>query len=185
MSVKGSAPSAPKAAGPRSRTAPALPSAFGYSGTPLVKKLGIKDGFRVALVDAPPSFLQLLDPLPTGVVARPLRPPVSKGRSASSGATSSGATSSSEAGPVADLVVAFFTERAAITESWASLTGAVGPLGTIWVAWPKKTSGVVSDITEDVFRDELLATGWVDVKVCAIDATWSALKFVLRKELRP
>ncbi len=83
-----------------------------------------------------------------------------------------------------DLAVAFFTRRAEIARAWPRLTAAVGANGVVWVAWPKRSSGVATDITEDSFRDELLPTGWVDVKVCAIDDTWSGLKFVLRKELR-
>ena len=66
-----------------------------------------------------------------------------------------------------------------------SLTKAMTPAGGLWVAWPKKASGIVSDITEQTFRDLLLPTGWVDNKVCAIDDTWSGLRFVLRTDLRP
>ena len=132
----------------------------GYSGTPLVKKLGVKEGATLAAVGAPEGFRSMLEPLPAGVrwKAR-LTPPV-------------------------DLAVAFFTRRAEIARSWPRLTAAVGANGVVWVAWPKRSSGVATDITEDSFRDELLPTGWVDVKVCAIDDTWSGLKFVLRKELR-
>jgi hypothetical protein len=65
------------------------------------------------------------------------------------------------------------------------LTSAVGPHGTVWVAWPKRSSGIATDLTEDTFREDLLSSGWVDTKVCAVDETWSGLKFVLRKELRP
>ena len=133
----------------------------GYSGTPLVKKLGIKDGMVVAAPGAPDDFAAWLGPLPPGVTwKRQLRPPI-------------------------DLAVAFFTARAAVTERWPALTRAVGPFGTVWVSWPKKSSGVATDLTEDAFRELLLPTGWVDVKVAAVDATWSGLKFVLRKELRP
>jgi hypothetical protein len=132
----------------------------GYSGTPLAKKLGVKEEATLVAVGAPDGFRDLLDPLPAGVrwKAR-LTPPV-------------------------DLAVAFFTRRTDVSRSWARLTGAVGPQGVIWVAWPKKSSGVTTDLTEDAFRADLLPTGWVDVKVCAIDDTWSGLKFVLRKELR-
>ena len=132
----------------------------GYSGTPLAKKLGIKEGMRVAAVGAPYGFASLLEPLPGGVEWL--------GRARS---------------PV-DLVVAFFTRRADVTRRWASLTAAVGPSGVVWVAWPKKSSGVATDLTENVFRQLLLPSGWVDVKVCAIDETWSGLKFVLRTALR-
>ena len=64
------------------------------------------------------------------------------------------------------------------------MTGAVAPHGTVWIAWPKRSSGATTDITEDVLREEFLPTGWVDNKVCAIDATWSGLRFALRRELR-
>jgi hypothetical protein len=135
--------------------------AAGYSGTPLAAKLGIKPGMVVAAVRAPEDFALGLAPLPEGVtIKRQLR-------------------------GAADLAVAFFTRRSEVVPAWERLTSAVGPEGTVWVAWPKKASGVATDLTEDVFRTELLPTGWVDTKVCAIDATWSGLKFVLRKELRP
>jgi hypothetical protein len=133
----------------------------GYSGTPLARKLGIKEGMVLAAPAAPDGFAGLLDPLPDGVTwKRQLRAPV-------------------------DLAVAFFTVRADVTKRWPALTTAVGPQGVVWVAWPKKSSGVATDLTEDAFRELLLPTGWVDVKVCAIDETWSGLKFVLRKEHRP
>ena len=132
----------------------------GYSGTPLAKKLGIKDGMVLAAPGAPDSFPALLEPLPADVTwKRQLRPPV-------------------------DVAVAFFTARADVTKRWPALTGAVGHHGVVWVVWPKKSSGVATDLTEDTFRELLLPTGWVDTKVCAIDDTWSGLKFVLRKELR-
>jgi hypothetical protein len=132
----------------------------GYSGTPLARKLGVKEDATLVAVGAPEGFRSLLDPLPVGVRWKSrLTPPV-------------------------DLAVAFFTRRADVARSWPRLTGAVGPQGVVWVAWPKKSSGVATDITEDTFRADLLSTGWVDVKVCAIDDTWSGLKFVLRKELR-
>ncbi len=132
----------------------------GYSGTPLVKKLGVREDASVAAVGAPDGFRSLLEPLPAGAQWKSrLTPPI-------------------------DLAIAFFTRRAEIARAWPRLTKAVGPDGIVWVAWPKRSSGVATDITEDSFRDELLPTGWVDVKVCAIDDTWSGLKFVLRKELR-
>jgi hypothetical protein len=132
----------------------------GYSGTPLAKKLGIKEGMTLAAAGAPDGFVDLLAPLPGGVTwKRQLRAPV-------------------------DLAVAFFTARRDVTARWPALTRAVGPDGVVWVAWPKKSSGVTTDLTEDSFRELLLPTGWVDTKVCAIDDTWSGLKFVLRKTLR-
>jgi hypothetical protein len=131
----------------------------GYSGTPLARKLGIKEGFAVAVVGPAPDGLRAaVEPLPAGVRWR-LR-------------------------ARAPLDLAFFLERAEVVRRWPVLTTAVGPEGTVWVAWPKRSSGVATDLTEDVFRTELLPTGWVDTKVCAIDETWSGLRFVLRKELR-
>ena len=134
----------------------------GYSSTPLARKLGIKEGFTVAVVGPAPDDLRAaLDPLPPGVRWK------------------------RRAQPPADVVIAFFLARSHVGPRWPALTAAVGPEGTVWVAWPKRSSGVATDLTEDVFRAELLPTGWVDTKVCAIDETWSGLRFVLRKELRP
>ena len=133
----------------------------GYSPRPLVAKLGIKPGARVALVGAPEGFEAELDPLPPGAqLARRL----SKG---------------------VDVAVIFTTSRAVLAKRWDALTAAVGPTGAVWVAWPKRASGVTTDITEDVVRDVVLPTGWVDVKVAAIDETWSGLRCVLRRDHRP
>jgi len=132
----------------------------GYSGTPLPKKLGIKEGATVAWVDAPDGFAELLDPLPPDVTVKP------------------------RLGPGLDVVVAFFTEAAALDERLPALTKAIFPAGGLWIAWPKRASGVPTDITEDVIRDIALPTGLVDNKVCAIDDTWSGLRLVVRKENR-
>ena len=132
----------------------------GYSGTPLPKKLGITEGKRFAVRSAPTGFAATLGELPPGAEWK------------------------GQVRPGLDVVVAFFTERADLASKWATLTAAVAPNGTVWVAWPKRTSGVPTDITEDVLRDELLPSGWVDNKVCAIDDTWSGLRFALRRELR-
>jgi hypothetical protein len=134
----------------------------GYSGTPLARKLGIEEGYAVAAVgDVPDDLADLLAPLPPGVRwKKAARRPV-------------------------DIVIAFFTRRADVARRWTGLTAAAGPEGVVWVAWPKRSSGVPTDLTEDTFREDLLPTGWVDVKVCAIDETWSGLKMVMRKELRP
>jgi hypothetical protein len=83
------------------------------------------------------------------------------------------------------MVVAFYTSRSKMIGDWPKLTGSVQPNGTVWIAWPKRTSKVPTDITDDVLRDEFLPTGWVDNKVCAIDEIWSGLRFALRRELRP
>jgi len=135
-------------------------AATGYSGTPLPKKLGVKEGHRVAWLDAPEGFDVTLGSLPDGVrVQRRL-------------------------GWGLDVLVQFTTSRAHLVKRLPKLREAVFPAGAAWVAWPKRASGVETDVTEDVVRDEALPLGLVDVKVCAIDATWSGLKLVVRRELR-
>ena len=131
----------------------------GYSGTPLPKKLGIVDDAVFVVVDPPPGFADTLGDYGDAVWQTSLLAPL-------------------------DVVVAFFTSRAKLVAAWPKLTKAAAPAGGVWVAWPKKSSGVPTDITEDVLRAELLPSGWVDNKVCAIDDTWSGLRFVQRKELR-
>jgi hypothetical protein len=132
----------------------------GYSGTPLPKKLGIQGDIVFTVVGAPRGFLESLGDLGDAVLQRNLMPPI-------------------------DVVLAFFTERAQLVAKWPSLSDPAAPDGAVWIIWPKKASGVATDITEDVLRAELLKTGWVDNKVCAVDDTWSGLRFVLRKENRP
>ena len=132
----------------------------GYSGTPLPKKLGITDGKRFATTHAPADFAATLGDLPPG---SEWRKQVRAGL---------------------DIVVAFHTARATMIREWPKLTAAVAPHGTVWIAWPKRASKVPTDITEDVLREEFLPSGWVDNKVCAIDDTWSGLRFALRRELR-
>jgi hypothetical protein len=83
-----------------------------------------------------------------------------------------------------DMIVFFTTKAAELRKRWATLTASLRTDGAVWVAWPKKSSGVATDMTENIVRDVVLPTGWVDVKVCAIDETWSGLKCVLRVELR-
>jgi hypothetical protein len=115
---------------------------------------------RAAFVGAPEGFDATLGELPDGVeVARRL-------------------------GGSLDLVIVFVTRRAELAKRVDALKRAIAPDGMVWVAWPKRASGVETDMTEDVVRDVVLPTGLVDVKVCAIDATWSGLKLVIRKELR-
>jgi hypothetical protein len=132
----------------------------GYSATPLARKLGIVEGTRFAVRSAPDGFAATLGALPIGAeqLAR-VRAPL-------------------------DVVVAFFTARSKLVAAWPSLTRAAAPAGVVWVAWPKQSSGAATDITEDTLREDLLASGWVDNKVCAIDETWSGLRFALRRELR-
>lgn len=132
----------------------------GYSGTPLPKKLGFKPGMRAVFDGAPDRFADVLGELPDGVEVK---------KSLRGGA---------------ELVVCFVTRRAALQKRVPALRSAIAPDGMAWIAWPKRASGVATDITEDVIRDVVLPTGLVDVKVCAIDETWSGLKLVIRKELR-
>jgi hypothetical protein len=133
----------------------------GYSGTPLVRKLGFTEGMRVHYAGAPDHFARLVGVLPDGV--RVLKRPAAE----------------------LDLVMLFVTERAALARGLARLQPRLRPAGMIWVAWPKRASKVPTDITEDVVREVALPRGLVDVKVCAIDDVWSGLKLVVRRKLRP
>jgi hypothetical protein len=132
----------------------------GYSGTPLATKLGIKDGHRVGLLNAPDGFVALLDPLPPDVEL------VAGVRSRR------------------DVVVAFVRRRSEIESKLTAMTRAIFPDGAIWIAWPKRASKLPTDVTEDVVRAVALPTGLVDNKVCAIDDTWSGLRLVVRRENR-
>ena len=136
-----------------------MPSDAGYSGTPLPQKLGIWEGDVVCVVDDPGSARELISPLPPGATFG------SDPRSA-------------------EVVVLFVTERRAVELEIDGLGQAVFPDRSLWIAWPKKSSGVATDMTEDVVREVALPLGLVDNKVCAIDATWSGLRLVWRKELR-
>jgi hypothetical protein len=132
----------------------------GYSGTPLAKKLGFKPGTRVKTMQAPPNYRELVAPLPQGCrVSSRLRPPV-------------------------DVLHAFVRTRRELDEALDTGLMAIHPAGMIWASWPKKASGVASEITEDVIREMAFPLGLVDVKVCAVDDTWSGLKLVIRKENR-
>jgi hypothetical protein len=130
----------------------------GYSGTPLPQKLGVKPGARVALVDAPRGFALEL----------PLEAKLVDGKARE-----------------VDVIVWFVTARAAFAKKLASVSARLQPAGGLWIAWPKKTSGVATDMTENVVREVALPTGLVDNKVCAIDDTWSGLRLVVRVENRP
>ena len=132
----------------------------GYSGTPLAKKLGIKAGHAVASIHEPDEFRALLVDLPED------------------------ADLDASLGDEPDIVVAFYTERRLLETELASLADAVFPNRMIWLAWPKKSAGVETDLTGDVVRATVLTTKLVDVKVCAISETWSGLKVVWRKEHR-
>jgi DUF3052 family protein len=134
-------------------------TADGYSGTPLPRKLGFKPGMRVHFHAPPPELPALLGEL-DGVTA--LRRPTA---------------------PL-DLVLLFVTERRELAKRLAALHPRLAPAGMLWVCWPKRASGVPTDVTEDVVREVALPRGLVDTKVAALDATWSGLRLVIRKELR-
>lgn len=131
----------------------------GYSGTPLPQKLGIKEGHKVVLVGAPTGFD--LGTLPTAAI-------VTKRLT----------------GSEYDVLVVFVKKREDLIKQIASCRPKMTQAGGLWIAWPKKASGVPTDIVEDTIREISLPTGLVDNKVCAIDATWSALRLVIRKENR-
>ncbi|PYP05677.1 MAG: DUF3052 domain-containing protein [Gemmatimonadetes bacterium] len=128
----------------------------GYSGKPLVQKLGIKPEMRIAIVNAPRGYGRVLGKLPSRVTRK-----------------------ASAVGPL-DFVQFFTTERRELERRFAALARALAPAGMLWISWPKKSSGVTTDLTEDVIRAIGLAHGLVDVKVAAVDEVWSGLKFVRR-----
>ena len=141
------------------------PSA-GYSGTPLLKKLGYTAGQSAALLDVPKTLRAHLT--------------VAKFKALAEAAIGDAAALK---GPL-DAVHLFAVERAKLKRALPPLLKRLSPAGMIWVSWPKKAAKVDTDITEDVIRAEALPLGLVDVKVCAIDEIWSGLKLVIRKELR-
>jgi hypothetical protein len=128
----------------------------GYSDKSLIDKLGIKASTRVLLLAPPPGYARTLGPLPKGAVAA---------------TTLHGAF---------DFIQFFTTKRADLARRFAGLAKALEPAGMLWISWPKKASGVPTDVTENVVREVALAGGLVDVKVCAVDDTWSGLKLVRR-----
>jgi hypothetical protein len=133
------------------------PEAAGYSGTALAKKLGIAEGTTLALVNAPTRWA--IDLPPDVAVKR-------------------------RVGGHVDVAVAFFTSAATLEKRVDALAAMIFPAGGLWIAWPKKTSGVATDLGDNVVRAAALARGLVDNKVCALDATWSALRLVWRRENR-
>jgi hypothetical protein len=136
----------------------------GYSGTPLAKKLGIKQGHRVAVIRPPDSFKSILGDLPENV-----------GLQVGLSGARTGAL---------DVIIVFVTRRVELERQLALMRRRMAPAGSLWVAWPKKASRVATDMTEDVVRAVALPTGLVDNKVCAIDETWSGLRLVIRLENR-
>ena len=132
----------------------------GYSGTPLVKKLGIKEGFVVLGVNPPDNFLELLEPLPDGVVILESRQ------------------------TEIDVIHFFTNSRDELFSGLADQRNWIKQDGSIWVSWYKKTAKLSTEITEDTIREAAFPLGLVDVKVCAVDEKWSGLKLVIRKENR-
>jgi hypothetical protein len=132
----------------------------GYSGTPLAKKLGFKAPLTVLTIDAPRGYRGWLEGLPPGV------------------------TFTTRAGKPVAAAHVFVTRAAKLREEAAKLAKSLERAGFVWISWPKKASGVATDVTEDTIREVALPLGFVDVKVCAVDETWSGLKLVIRKELR-
>jgi hypothetical protein len=133
----------------------------GYSGTPLVRKLGIKPGARLALIGAPQGFDAVLGELPDAVAIR------------------------RRLGGRFDVAVAFFTRRQMLARRLPALRQGLVPAGGLWIAWPKRSSGLSTDLGEGIVRQLGLECGLVDNKVCAIDETWSGLRFVYRLTDRP
>ncbi len=132
----------------------------GYSGTPLAKKLGIKSGMVVRVVNAPCDYSLLVNPLPENVII------------------------SSTAAKELDVVHIFTKSRSELLKALVTNQKRIKQSGIIWVSWPKKASGVPSEVSEDTVREIALPLGLVDIKICAIDDTWSGLKLVIRKDLR-
>src|SRR5262245_76832 len=132
----------------------------GYSGTPLPHKLGIKPRLTVVTINAPTHYRRLLGTIPAGV------------------------TFSDCPKAESDFVHVFVRKRSELEKTLALLRKEIADTGTVWVSWPKRSSGVPTDVTEDVIRAIALALGFVDVKVCAIDETWSGLKLMVRRENR-
>jgi DUF3052 family protein len=132
----------------------------GYSGTPLPKKLGIKPGGRLMTVNAPRNYRQLVSPLPAGAML------------------------TARLDETVDISHVFVTQKADLVRFLKDVMKKMRPDAAVWVSWPKKASKVPSDITEDTIREVALPLGLVDIKVCAVDETWSGLKLVVRKENR-
>jgi hypothetical protein len=135
---------------------------IGYSGTPLPKKLGIIEGIRVLVLGAPEGFASTLGRLPVGAALR----------------------NDLRGKEEADVAILFVRSRKELEVGFPKVAEHMKPAGGIWIAWPKKASKVVTDMTENVAREVVLPTSWVDVKVAAIDEVWSGLRFVKRLSVR-
>ncbi|MEP7157760.1 MAG: DUF3052 domain-containing protein [Betaproteobacteria bacterium] len=140
--------------------APALTSAAGYSGTPLPKKLGLKEGGTIVLINPPPGIEDFLVPLPDA------------------------ASITNKAAKSNDLMMLFCRDITALKKSLPPVSAKLHADGSLWISWPKKASKLFVDLTEDGIRTIVLPTGLVDVKVCAVNDDWSGLKLMVRKERR-
>jgi hypothetical protein len=144
----------------RNRRPDAVSPMAGISGKPIVQKLGIKPGFRIFVGRAPAAYDDIVGKLPDGVtIVGRLKSPL-------------------------DMVHLFARQTAGLAEKLRGSRDAIAPDGMVWVSWPKKASGVATDLSDVVVRDAGLAVGLVDIKVCAIDEIWSGLKFVIPKRER-
>jgi len=132
----------------------------GYSGTPLPQKLGIKPGLTVVTINAPAKYRRLLGKIPNDV------------------------TFSDRLKPGSNFVHLFTKRRSELQKKMSILRRKISDNGTVWVSWPKKSSGISTDVTEDVVREIALPLGFVDIKVCAVDEIWSGLKLMIRRENR-
>jgi hypothetical protein len=132
----------------------------GYARTPLPQKLGIKPGLSVVTINAPTNYRRLLGTIPEGV------------------------TFSDRLKPDLNFVHVFIKKRSELEKRLSFLREKIADTATVWVSWPKRSSGVLTDLTEDAVRAVALPLGFVDVKVCAIDETWSGLKLMVRRENR-
>jgi hypothetical protein len=133
----------------------------GYSGKSLSAKLGLKPQMRVHFIDAPPTYFPLIMDVLSDICVQPdLQPPL-------------------------DMIHCFVTKKRMLAEMLPAMQAALVPTGMLWISWPKKSARIAGDLDENAIRAIVLPTGLVDVKVCAIDAVWSGLKCVLRRELRP
>ena len=132
----------------------------GYSGTPLPQKLGIKPGLTVVAINAPSNYRRLLGQIPDSV------------------------TFSERLKSGSSFVHLFTSRRSEMQKKMSILRDKISDNGAIWVSWPKKSSGISTDVTEDVIREIALPLRFVDIKVCAVDETWSGLKLMIRRENR-
>jgi hypothetical protein len=132
----------------------------GYSGTPLPQKLGIKPGLMVVTINAPANYRRLLGQIPDSV------------------------TFSERLKSGSSFVHLFTSRRSEMQKKMSILRDKISDNGAVWVSWPKKSSGISTDVTEDVIREIALPLGFVDIKVCAVDETWSGLKLMIRRENR-